>query len=168
MPEVAAAASAQRQSRDGWLARVLGVSLATARTAPPGLPPPGAAPDASSDGPRPRTRAAKPALTGIALWRAEREKAVAALTALEAAFRGTDHPERDQGIILLRAVRANLTETPATPQQIDELQRYLDTDDVVEAAELPNTFGVHVELREPLLKALAGLRPEHAAGETTP
>ena len=66
-------------------------------------------------------------------------------------------PEADEAVILLRSIRANLTESPATPQQIEELRRYLEEDDVIDAAESPNGYGVELLLRDPLLDALDAL-----------
>ena len=96
-------------------------------------------------------------LPDLSGWRAARATAIASLTALEAAVRGMDVPERGEAIILLRAIRANLTAEPATPQQVAELRRYIATDDIIAEAEDPNGFGIEVNLRAPLLAALDGL-----------
>lgn len=69
-----------------------------------------------------------------------------------------DDPDGDEAIILVKAIQANLTETPATLRQVEELERYITTDDIVTDAEAPNGFGVKVELRTPLLAALTELR----------
>ena len=104
-----------------------------------------------------RVQRSSPA-TGLAGWQAARGQAVASLKALEDAVRRGGDPDADSAVILLRAIRANLTEAPTTSRQVDELDRYLSSDDIVEAAETPNTYGVRVDIRAPLLKALAGLR----------
>jgi hypothetical protein len=93
-------------------------------------------------------------------WRAARSAAVAALTNLEGAVRKSSHPDRDGAIIMLRAIRANLPETPDTPQKVGELERYLTTDDIIDAAETPNVFGVNLALRAPLLEASAAVRAQ--------
>jgi hypothetical protein len=67
-------------------------------------------------------------------------------------------PEGDAAIILVRSIAANLTEKPTTASQIQELQHYLETDEVIEDAEAPNGFGIQVRIRQPLLASLAGLR----------
>ena len=59
-----------------------------------------------------------------------------------------------KAIILIKAICANLSEEPATPQQIAELQRYLEDDDIIEEAESPNGYGIQISLRDPLLDAL--------------
>ncbi len=139
MPETTAS-----DAKAAWLQRVLGISVAPA-TAPPH--------------PSPSRQ------SGLAGWQSARATALTTLRALEAAIRRMDVPERDGAVILLRAIQANLTEAPTTRQQVAELQRYIETDDIVAEAEDPNGFGIKVELRRPLLAALAGLReqPETAA-----
>ncbi len=97
---------------------------------------------------------------GIAGWQAARGTALASLKALEGAFRKMKEPETDRAIILLRAIQANLTEAPTTPAQVKELETYLSSDRIIQEAEMPNGFGFKVELRRPLLAALAGLRGE--------
>lgn len=91
-------------------------------------------------------------------WSEARARAVAQLQELTAAFRRTNDPESDAGVVLLQAVAKNLTPRPDSPQAVAELVRYLETDDVILEAETPNPFGVVVDLRAPLLKALAELQ----------
>ncbi|HVB67308.1 MAG TPA: hypothetical protein VNE67_05555, partial [Acetobacteraceae bacterium] len=98
----------------------------------------------------------------LAGWQAARATAMTSLRALEAAVRRMDVPERDRAVILLRAIQANLTEAPTTPRQVAELQRYIETDDIIAEAEDPNGFGITVALRQPLLAALAVLRDAQA------
>jgi len=99
----------------------------------------------------------------LAAWQAERATVVAALKQLETAIRGMRDPEGDAAIILVKAIQANLTVAPSTPQAVSELDRYLRTDDILDEAEGPNGFGIAIRIREPLLKALAGLRASFAA-----
>ena len=105
------------------------------------------------------------AMTG---WQAARSTALASLKALEGAFRAMKQPQTDRAILLLRAIQANLTAEPATPAQVEELERYLSTDRIIEEAEMPNGFGFKVELRVPLLAALAALKREQAASAKQP
>ena len=50
-----------------------------------------------------------------------------------------------------------------------ELISYLGTDSIIQEAEIPNGFGFKVELRRPLLTALAALKHEQdAAGKALP
>ena len=101
---------------------------------------------------------------GMSQWKAARGTAVTSLTMLEAAMRKSPHPKKDAAIILVRAIRANLTEAPGTPQQVDELERYLKTDAIIVAAETPNVFGIQIALRTPLLQALTAVRSQVAPG----
>ena len=100
----------------------------------------------------------------MAGWRTAREAALGQLKSLEDAYRGMDEPEVDEAIILLRAIQANLTAEPATPQQVDELERYITADDLIAEAEEPNGFGFEVALRDPLLAALTELRTAQGGG----
>ena len=100
---------------------------------------------------------------GLEGWRSARTAALGQLVALETAFRGMDEPEVNEAIILLKAIQANLTEAPETAQQVDELRKYLETSDIIEEAEEPNGFGLTINLREPLLAALAQVRPAKGA-----
>ena len=129
---------AATQEQAAWVGRVLGVAAAA---------PAGAA-------------AGKGLEQALAGWQAARATALASLKQLEGAFRGMEHPARDQAIILLKAVQANLTAAPTSAAQVKELARYLTTDDVITEAEIPNGFGITVSLREPLMQALAGLYRE--------
>jgi hypothetical protein len=104
----------------------------------------------------------------MAGWTAARTTALASLKALEGAYRGMKHELSDSAIILLRAIQANLTATPATPAQVKELEAYLTGDRIITEAETPNGFGFKVELRKPLLAALAKLKQEQAAGSARP
>lgn len=142
-------------AKAAWLQRVLGV------TAAPSIP----ARDsgmAGGAGTGPTVSPSKRPGDALAGWQAARAAAMTSLRALEAAVRKMDVPERDRAVILLRAIQANLTEAPTTPRQVAELQRYIETDDIVAEAEDPNGFGITVALRQPLLAAIAALRAAQA------
>jgi len=99
----------------------------------------------------------------LAAWTAERAKVVAALKLLEMSIRRMRDPEGDAAIILVKAIAANLTPAPSTVQAVAELERYLNTDDIIGEAEEPNGFGIDIRIRDPLLPALAALRSTMAA-----
>ena len=129
-----------------WVARVLGFQAAT----------PIASASAATGG-------------GMAVWQAARITALASLKALEGSFRAMKQPQTDPAIILLRAIQANLTAEPSKPTQVRELIAYLGTDRIIQEAEIANGFGFKVELRRPLLTALAALKHEQeAAGKAQP
>lgn len=121
-------------SKDSWVLAVLGIDVRNPGTA---------------------SAASAPAM---AAWKSARGKAVADLHAVAKQVGAMDDfPEAAQAMILLRAIAANLTEEPATPQQVAELQRYIESDDIIDEAEEPNGFGIEIALKAPLLAALAGL-----------
>jgi hypothetical protein len=97
------------------------------------------------------------ATPAMAAWKAARGQAVAGLNAIVAEVSKMDFVDAPEAIILLRAIAMNLTEEPATRQQVAELRRYLEEDENVAEAEEPNGFGIELDLRGPLLAALAGL-----------
>jgi hypothetical protein len=94
------------------------------------------------------------AILGLAEWQQARTTAIGTLNRLADAVSKLDIPEAPNAVILLRAIRANLTESPTSTRQIGELRRYLTTDEIITDAEDPNGFGIEVRLREPLLAAL--------------
>ena len=73
------------------------------------------------------------------------------------------HPRGDAAVVLLRSIQMNLTAKPRSQRDVSELERYLHGDDIITDAERPNGFGLTVQLRAPLLKALAALKPSLAA-----
>jgi hypothetical protein len=103
-------------------------------------------------------KAASPA--ALAAWQAAREVVLAQLRDYGAAIVKEHDPEARDAIILFEAIKKNLTAAPTTRQSVLALERYLQTDDILPEAEAPNPFGVTVNIRAPLLAALAGLKQE--------
>ncbi len=64
-------------------------------------------------------------------WRAQRLRVIQSLKELAKAIAEAKDPDSAAAIIELKAVIANLTESPTDPQQVVELRRYLLDDDVV-------------------------------------
>ncbi len=96
-------------------------------------------------------------------WTAARAAATEQLSKLVDAFKTSNHPQAERGMELLRAViNKQLTPRPATAQQVDELLRYVETDEIFTDAETPNPFGFKVTIRTPLLNALGELK-KHVA-----
>jgi hypothetical protein len=96
-------------------------------------------------------------------WTTARSAAVGQLAKLVAAFKTSNHPKAETGIALIQmAITKNLTPRPATPQQVDELVRYIDTDEIFSDVETPNPFGFTVNVRKPLLDVLTELK-KHVA-----
>jgi hypothetical protein len=92
-----------------------------------------------------------------AQWTQRRSAVVADLAALEKAIRGMEHPRADDAIILVKAISANLTVAPDSKRSVAELRRYLETDSIIDDAEMPNGFGIDVKIRAPLMPALEAL-----------
>ena len=90
-------------------------------------------------------------------WRSARAAAISSIRSLLAAIKGSGQPNSDRAEMLLRAIAANLTAAPRTASARDDLIYYLSTDDIIEAAETANIFGVKIVLRSPLLAALRKL-----------
>lgn len=91
-------------------------------------------------------------------WKARRAAAVTSLKAVATKVAGAKHANSAKAIVELQAVIKNLTEEPATLQQVNELQRWLTNDDVVnDVCELDH------DVRTPLLGALGKLRDALAA-----
>jgi hypothetical protein len=93
----------------------------------------------------------------LAAWQTARAAAIDSLNNLADAVAAAALIDADLAVIRLRAIRANLTESPTEPQQIEALRRYLEEDDIIDAAETPNGYGVQIRLRDPLLDALDAL-----------
>lgn len=132
-------------TRATWIERILGVRVGAGS---------GVTPFAAQD-----------MAEALGAWQAERKLAIAGLNKLEMLVRASNHPETDAAVRLLRAIRANLTETPETERQVAELARYVEEDEVFATAEMPNVFGVALNIRAPLDRALAALRIAMTARE---
>jgi hypothetical protein len=100
---------------------------------------------------------------GMAAWQKARSGALGQLKALQTHIGKMQHPRGNAALILLKSIQANLSARPDSAAQVAELRRYLETDDILREAERPNGFGLTVELRKPLLAALATLEQEMTA-----
>lgn len=90
-------------------------------------------------------------------WQAARASAIDDIEEVIEAVRETGDPDARAVEIELRSIVANLTESPDTPQAVAELRRWLESDDVITAAEeVPAHYG-SLDLRAPLLVALQAL-----------
>ncbi|MBL8360913.1 MAG: hypothetical protein JNN18_10525 [Rubrivivax sp.] len=98
-----------------------------------------------------RTRAA------LDEWQAARASAIDDIEEVIEAVRETGDPDARAVEVELRSIVSNLTESPDTPQAVAELRRWLESDDVITAAEeVPAHYG-SLDLRAPLLVALQAL-----------
>jgi hypothetical protein len=99
------------------------------------------------------------AAAALAAWQEARKKAVEQLGALGKAISASKHPRTTDALIELQAIAKNLTPKPDSLRGVKELERYLQTDRIIDDAESPNPFGMTVALRAPLLTALEELKP---------
>lgn len=94
----------------------------------------------------------------MASWKTSRAAAVSSLKGVATQVAEAKHASSAKAIIELQAVIKNLTPEPATLAQVTELQRWLESDDVVsDVCELSE------DIRTPLLGALTELRTALAA-----
>ncbi|WKB54347.1 hypothetical protein [Eleftheria terrae] len=85
----------------------------------------------------------------MAQWKAARAAAMASLKSVATEIAEAKHPRSAKAILEIQAVAKNLTAEPITAQQINELQNYLRSDEVVhDVSELAD------DIRTPLLAAL--------------
>ena len=90
-------------------------------------------------------------------WTAARDEAVKDLKALATKVAGTKHPTA-AGV--LKEIQSIISRLPAKPalNDLDKLEEFVRTDDTITAAEeVPGHFH-DLDIREPLLKALKGLK----------
>jgi hypothetical protein len=91
-------------------------------------------------------------------WQAARELTVGELRKLAAAIAAEKEADSAKAVILVSSIIKNLTPSPSTRQSVTELQRYLQTDDVITRAEVPNPFDIPIVIRERLLPVLERLQ----------
>jgi hypothetical protein len=97
--------------------------------------------------------------TAAALSEYQRARAlvIARLEKLGRAVNASPHPLAAKAYFEIRSVQSNLTAKPDTSQAAAELERYLETDDVVADVDGPNPFGIDVALQETLMDPVYAL-----------
>ena len=95
----------------------------------------------------------------LSVWQSAREEAVDGLNELSDVIAHVKYKESDKAVLLLRSIRAQLIARPDTQRKLDELENYLKTEELIDHAEAKNGFGIQLRVRQPLLAALAVLRP---------
>ncbi len=76
------------------------------------------------------------------------------LDLLAKAVQASKHAKMDEALIEIRGVRANLSANPDTLRAAREVERYLESDDVVADLDGPNPYGIDVGLQKTLLRAV--------------
>jgi len=95
--------------------------------------------------------------SGLGEWTSARARVLANIRDVVDAIRTIEHPDTIRAVVTFESIAKNITAEPKTPQSIAELQRWLEQDELVAAAEkTPDVLG-KLSIREPLLKALATL-----------
>ena len=131
--------------------------------APPAPPPPPPAPDAAAPGAAaPEAAEEAGAETeeeeiDLAAWTAARQNAIKELRALATKVAGTKHASA-AGV--LKEINMIITKLPAQPKanEIDKLVKFIEEEDTITAAEESPGHFHDLNIREPLLSALEGLR----------
>jgi hypothetical protein len=108
-----------------------------------------AAPDATPDA------KAEALAAALAQWKKIRLEVRKNLTALGAAIAGAEDPDAREAVIKIRALLAQISESPDNARSVAEVRRYLETDDIIDDIESPNPFGIKIDIRKSLLAALA-------------
>lgn len=104
--------------------------------------------------------AAGPGLNeALALWSQARERAITELKSVARQIADLKDPESGKAVMQISAVVKQLTAEPRTAQQVGELVRYIDKDDVV-----LDVSDMAQDIRTPLLKALAQVHRAVSAG----
>jgi hypothetical protein len=94
----------------------------------------------------------------LAVWQSARTKVVQQLTGMAVAIkRGTD-PDKDGAVADIAALIKNITPRPATSAVVKELESYLNSEDLVDAAEIPSMYAPPLNVRAPLLAALGQVK----------
>lgn len=93
----------------------------------------------------------------LATWADRRTEVIASINRLADAFRDSDHPKSKEGVSLLQEIIGRIIERPETRQLLGEMMQYLESEEAVAEAELPNPFGFKVSIRAPLLAVATDL-----------
>ena len=94
----------------------------------------------------------------LAAWKKARSRVFGSLKELGRTVVTIQDPEAKEALIMLKAVQANISEKPDSLRKIQELERYVTTDDVVAEIQEPNPFGIEVDITDPLMNALGTIK----------
>jgi hypothetical protein len=97
------------------------------------------------------------AANGLAAWQAARKQVIGQIRQVEAAVARTKDPGAGPVVMVFESIIKNLSAEPTTPQNIAELERYLQDEVITAAEEVPSDLG-SLTIRTPLLQALAALK----------
>jgi hypothetical protein len=132
-----------------WVNKVLGVTLSPAALSSAVA---GAAGSQDEHGEKHEREVA------VRRWNIACTDAVSQLESLTAAIRASGHARAHEAALLVTEVIEKIRTKPTTIQVLSDFEDYLITEDVITSVERPNGFGTKVEIRKPLLAAVAGMR----------
>jgi hypothetical protein len=100
----------------------------------------------------------KGAVTGMVGWQKAKIDTIHQIRQLQTALVKTKRPEALEIAKILESVPAGLEIHPDSEDNRQALEKFITTDDIISKVEMSNPWGIRIIIREPLLKALAGLK----------
>jgi hypothetical protein len=100
----------------------------------------------------------KGAVGGMVGWQKARIEVINQIRKLQTSLMKTKHPDDAQIAKILESVPSGLQTNPDSEENLKALETYVATDDTISKAEMSNPWGIKIVIREPLMKALAGLK----------
>jgi hypothetical protein len=100
----------------------------------------------------------KGAVNGMVGWQKAKIEAINKIRQLQTALVKTKRPRSVEVAKLLESVPRGLQIHPDSEENLKALETYLATDEILTKVEAPNPWGIKIVIREPLMKALAGLK----------
>jgi hypothetical protein len=99
----------------------------------------------------------KGAVTGMVGWQKAKIETITQIRQLQTALAKTKQPGALRVAKRLESIPTRLQTHPDSDENRKVLETYVTTDDTITRAEKPNLWGIKIVIREPLMKALAGL-----------
>jgi hypothetical protein len=99
----------------------------------------------------------------LEVWQSARAKVVQQLTRLAVAIKQGTDPDKNGAVADIAALIKNITPQPATLAAAKELESYLNSEDLIDAAEIHSIYAPPLGVRAPLLAALGQVKHELSA-----
>jgi hypothetical protein len=93
-------------------------------------------------------------------WQAACTEVKNQIRKVEAEIVKAKHPNSAKAVMRLESILKNLGDDPSTQQDVLELERWIEGDDVITRVEVPNAWGIPVKVREKLLPVLGTLKSQ--------
>ena len=94
----------------------------------------------------------------LEVWQSARAKVVQQLTSLAIAIKQGTDPGKDGAVADIAALIKNIAPQPATLAAVEELESYLNSEDLIDAAEIPSIYAPPLSVRAPLLTTLGQVK----------